>query len=178
MATAATWNSFATLNCKYADDSRQDCGDEACRDRATQDGGARIGAAGPAGRRAASAQFFHTASGAGRIKLIAEVKKASPSAGVIREDFDPVSIARTYEAHGATCISVLTDEPYFQGRLEYLEQNPCGRRPAGAAQGFHSRYVSIGRGAVGRGRCGAADRRMPGRLQLAKAVQCRVRAWA
>jgi indole-3-glycerol phosphate synthase len=56
----------------------------------------------------------------GEVAVIAEVKKASPSAGVIRADFDPVAIAQCYEQHGAAAISVLTDETFFQGRLDYL----------------------------------------------------------
>ncbi|MBM4055683.1 MAG: indole-3-glycerol phosphate synthase TrpC [Planctomycetes bacterium] len=64
--------------------------------------------------------FGHALKTNGKINIIAEVKKASPSLGVIRKDFHPVEIAKMYEASGAAAISVLTDEKFFQGSLRYL----------------------------------------------------------
>jgi indole-3-glycerol phosphate synthase len=68
----------------------------------------------------AARDFTEALDRSGVVSVIAEVKKASPSAGVIRADFDPVAIARTYARHGAVAISVLTDVEYFQGSLTYL----------------------------------------------------------
>ena len=65
--------------------------------------------------------FFSALTAPTSIQLIAEVKRQSPSAGMIRQDFDPVKIAQTYAANGAACISVLTDQHYFGGQLSFLE---------------------------------------------------------
>jgi indole-3-glycerol phosphate synthase len=59
---------------------------------------------------------------AGRPAVIAEIKKASPSKGVLRADFEPADIAQTYAEHGAACLSVLTDQQFFQGKVDYLKQ--------------------------------------------------------
>ena len=59
---------------------------------------------------------------AGQAGVIAEVKKASPSKGILREQFNPAEIAVSYAQHGAACLSVLTDEQFFQGQTSYLQQ--------------------------------------------------------
>ncbi|PVM85306.1 indole-3-glycerol phosphate synthase TrpC [Caulobacter radicis] len=101
---------------KIADYKRQDvAGRKAARSQADVEAAAKAASA-PRGFKAA----LEAKHAPGKLSLIAEIKKASPSKGLIRADFDPPALAKAYEAGGAACLSVLTDGPSFQGADEYL----------------------------------------------------------
>jgi indole-3-glycerol phosphate synthase len=83
----------------------------------------RLQKPGGSGRTSPKRPFHETLAGSKKLAVVAEVKKASPSKGVIAASFDPVAVAQTYEKGGAACISVLTDEKFFQGSLDYLRRS-------------------------------------------------------
>ncbi len=126
--------------------------------------------------------FARSLTGQAR-RIIAEIKKASPSKGLIRADFDPVSIAKDYAAAGASAISVLTEERFFQGHLAYLEQIHARRERAAVAQGFHARPLSDCRGEELRRRRravyrGHARTELAGRVAARKRPRCRWIRWS
>ena len=109
--------------------------------------------------------FFAPLTGKGSLKLVAEVKRASPSAGIIRADFEPVEIAKIYHQHGASCVSVLTDEPYFQGRLDYLTAIKAQVTVPLLRKDFIIDTYQLLEARAAGGRRSSLDCRMPGRLQ-------------